>query len=570
MSSTDIFGGFTPRKNQLKAVSALSDNQQIVQMDTGEGKTLVIAMAAAKAALAGRRVYVVTVSDYLAKRDFTLFRKQFSQMGILAALNNAPEAHRVQIIYTSVQQLLFDYTANEFKPEEMAFDLDFAILDEIDYVLLDSANTRFSVSMGDGCAFRDTRALEAVWQFSLSLPRGSYSFNPYKKEIELTDIAYNLLEASFGVSPEDARYRDFVSYCHTALLAQLCYRNGIEYLIEPDGVLSLLNPYNGRASRNSVYDYELDYCLRRKENIRFPGSADVYVNSMSAPMLFRKFKTVVGVSGTAGQARAELGVLLGSGLRIVKPYSRSQRLEKKKHFRTQQHKLEFILSFIRQHGNGYAYLVICEHEPEAEAVYNALALSLNRDITLLTNAETDSEQHIIDNAGRMGHVLVSTHLVGRGTDIVSENLAVLITHKSYDIRGDRQAIGRTGRNGSPGIALLLTSDEDTPHHRCFGSERAVSLLEDTLFENAKAELLEWLRQLCAEADDPVFESLVRQEFVYHWLDFRRSLSGRLLYGISGSGINLIYNACQRLRQEMKELQQDVLHRAAAIIMRAFL
>jgi preprotein translocase subunit SecA len=567
----DAFAGFVPRKTQMKAAYALAVKHQIVNMDTGEGKSLVAAIAAATVAMRGRRVYIVTVNNYLAKRDFELFSGQLTELGINATLNSEDgdkvSTHAGQVIFTSVQNLLFDYTANEFKADGLKLDLDFAILDEIDYVLLDSANTRFSVSMGDGCGKQDTAALSAVWAFILSLPETSYTFNLHKKEMDLGDEAYALLESAFGLSPDNERYRDIVSYCHTALLALHCYRNGVDYLVEPDGVLGVLNPYNGRNSRNSYFHHELDYFLRLKERIRFSSMASSYTNTMSAPTLFRKFRTVTGLSGTAKQASHELRTLMGSGTKVVLPFRRSRRRERHKHFRTQSEKTSFMIDFIRRHGNRYAYLVICEHELEARKVFEGLDRALNREITLLTNDQLENEQEIIDNAGRMGRVLVSTHLVGRGTDIVSDSLAVLVTHHGADVRADRQAAGRTGRNGLPGAALLLTSDEDTPRHHHLEAQRSLSLCEDLLFENAKEEMLEWVQAVSQEADDAAFEKLLRQEFMFHWLDFRQSLSGRLLLCRADNATEYVHAACLRMREELRVLRQDILECVAGMILR---
>lgn len=557
MAYTQSKFGFTPRKRQIKASYALAHKHKLVHMDTGEGKTVTTALAALLAVKAGRRVYIVTVNDYLAKRDYEMFREFFKSQNIVSELNiidgDKQTIHAGDIIYTSVQNLLFDYVSNEFKSDGIHFDLDMAILDEIDYVLLDSANTRFSVSMGDGCIKQDTALLDAVWSFVQTIPDEDMEIELHKKRLTLNDKAYEIIEKAFNITPDDPQYKDVVSYCHTALVAKYCYINGMDYLVEPDSVLGVLNRYNGRSCRNSYFNHELDYFLRQKEKIRFASLAGSFTNSMSAPILFRKFKTVVGLSGTVKQAREELGVLVGGDVKIIRPSSRSRRIERRLRFKTKREKYIYIERFIKQHGSEYSYLIICEHECESNEVFEQLSTYLFTPVSLLTNQNIDSEQELIDCAGLPGNVLVSTHLVGRGTDIVTDakqGLCVFVTHKGVDIRADVQVRGRTGRNGGAGLAITLTSKEDKHYDAGLETQRAISLCEDIILENAKLSLMEW-----AEGFENADE--VKVACIPYWLDFRRSLTGRLMFCFNDGFPGAIYSACEIVKREVRVLICDI-------------
>lgn len=561
MDIIDIFStctllkfGFKPRKSQIKAAKLLAHKGSLVHMDTGEGKTVVAALAALLTAHDGRRVYVVTVNDYLAKRDFSLFSELFYGLGITVVLNTVNgdkrAVHAGSIIYTSVQSLLFDYVSNEFNTDGINFDLDMAILDEIDYVLLDSANTRFSASMGDGCVKQDTMLLDAVWHFCLTLSDDDFSVELHKKRVTLNDTAYQKIEEMFNITSEASQYCDVISYCYTALLARTCYLNGVDYIVEADGVLSILNRYNGRACRNSVFDHELDYFLRKKENIRFSCPAGSFANTMSAPVLFRKFKTVVGMSGTVKQAREELRVLVGSGTQTVRPSKRLKRIDRIVQVKTKKEKYSFIKEFINEHREEYAFLVICEHEREAYELFERL--NTDSSFNLLTNQYADNEQALLDEAGRAGNVLISTYMVGRGTDIVTDaklGLCAFITHKSSEKRSILQARGRAGRNGTRGCSFTLVSREDVQglSSSDFEAQRAFNLCEDVIFENAKLSLIEWAEK------NGVPESL----YVPYWLDFRRSLTGRLFVNHLGDLASAVYKACGMVRSELRELVWDI-------------
>ena len=550
--------GFAPRKSQVKAAYALAYKHKLIHMDTGEGKTVTTALAALMAANAGRHVYIVTVNDYLAKRDYEMFYELFTSQNIISTLNTTDGDKRVihtgNIIYTSVQNLLFDYVSNEFNTDGIRFNLDMAMLDEIDYVLLDSANTRFSVSMGDGCIKQNEMLLNAVWSFVQTISIDDMKIEVHKKRLTLNDEVYERIESAFNITPDNPQYKDVVSYCHTALLAKYCYIDGVDYLVEPDGALGVLNRYNGRSCRNSYFNHELDCFLRQKENIRFASLAGCHANSMSAPILFRKFNTVVGLSGTVKHARRELGALIGTGIKIIRPSSRSRRVDRHLRFKTKREKYIHIERFIKKYDDYYSYLVICEHECEANEVFERLFQSLSSPVKLLTNKHLDMEQELIDGVGTAGNVLVSTHLVGRGTDIVSDaecGLCVFITHKGVDIRADIQARGRTGRNGGVGLAFTLISDEDMYYDAGLETQRAISLCEDIILENAKADIFEW-----AGSFDNA--ELMKSTCVLFWLDFRHSLTGRLFNGFYGDFPSAIYNACEAVKQEMQILAFDIL------------
>jgi preprotein translocase subunit SecA len=546
--------GFIPRKSQIKAAKLLANKHSLVHMDTGEGKTVVAALAALIALEDRRRIYIVTVNDYLAKRDMDMFFRFFSKAGYVPALNtffgDKQSIHSSDLIYTSVQNLLFDFVSNEFNPDGIKFTLDMAILDEIDYTLLDSANTRYSVSMGDGCIKQDSMLLDAVWCFTDTLQQCDFTAEVPKKRLMLEDSSYEKIEIAFSVMPDNPHYKDVMFLCHTALLARYCYISGVDYLVERDGVLSIINLYNGRACRNSFFEYELDYFLRKKECIRFAGMAGGLHNTMSAPILFRKFKTVVGMSGTTKHAREELGMLLGTGTKTIPSARRKKRIDRQIRFKTRQEKYSFIKDFISEHRKKYAYLVITEHEREACELYEMLKFSYS--VNLLINQCSDDEQIFIDNAGNAGQILVSTNLIGRGTDIITDaeqGLCVFITHKGTDARVVIQARGRAGRNGNVGLTFTLHSDEDERSYygADFEAQRSISLCEDIIFENAKLSLVEW-------ADKHNIT-----DYAPFWLDFRNSLRGRIFVCCPDSINSMIEGACNKVREEMKVLVEDITH-----------
>lgn len=452
-----------------------------VEMKTGEGKTFAVALAAASLK---DTVHIATVNDYLAERDFNIMKPFFDFLNISCGVNlkdeDKKELYKKQIVYSSSVNLIFDYLRNELKPS-FEFPLKNAVLDEIDYILLDNANTKFSVSAGKyheiNTEYFETAEKLLDYLKGREIPRrdlvlkkepedADFVYSTYLNTLYITEKGLKKLEKLFAT--EDFIKTHFELY--RALLAVLqaynLYRKGRDYIVEENKVV-LINRQNGRKMPDTKLDPYLYTALEVKEKV--PVTLKHLFNySLSYQVFFKKYSMMTGTSGTLYDARLELEGIYNLPVVIIPEHFPSRRTEYSDlFFENKYRKYEFLLDYLK---NVKPYeqpaLIVTNNDGESEKVWEFLNKK-GIPCVLLNSFTADYEKKIIEEAGQEGRVTVSTNMVSRGTDIIVDKEAeaagglLLISLSRFpDKRIDNQVKGRTARQGVPGKSLFLISFDD--------------------------------------------------------------------------------------------------------------
>jgi len=468
-----------PYKEQLMCAYALYKGH-IAEMPTGEGKTLVAVMTAL---LLKDTVHIVTVNDYLAKRDYTLMKPVYDFFDVTVDYNcknkNKQNLYSNQVIYTSSSELIFDYLRNELKPV-FQFPLNNVIIDEIDFVLLDNALSKFSIATGkyeniNVENFKIAKEIMPMLKYKKVSKRSfiNYSeekgvhcvYSNYYGTAYFTDEGMNLIEKIFG---KNVFYKNINLY--KALLAtieaNLLFENGRDYIVK-DNKIILINRANGRKMIDSKLDSYLHTAIEIKESV--PVTLKNSLNySMSYQVFFKKYKNMVGMSGTIHSAYKEFEEMYKVPTIIIPSHNESKRIEYADLiFNTKKEKYEYLRYYIKCKWNKkQPILIVTGNDYESNKVYEMLK---NNDIkSNLLNSYTDSfEEEIINNAGKKGNITVSTNMVGRGTDIkiddeekTEKGLKLICLNRFLDKRIDEQVRGRTARHGEIGECVFCISLED--------------------------------------------------------------------------------------------------------------
>lgn len=475
--------GLSPYPCQLQAARELQRGR-LVEMATGEGKTLVIALAACHAA-AQAPVHVVTANDYLAERDSQrmapLYRAQNLQVAFLRPNQSRDErrqAYAADVVYATAHELGFDWLRDNLALR--AQDLvqprfGTAIIDEVDAVLLDEAQTPLIIA-----AHRpfDSRALRLACAVVSGLEPGThFTLDEKRKQVALTEAGQTELDRRLRPAGNGELYglanADLLHGAHAALQARALYRAGRDYLVQ-NGQLVLVDAETGRLLQGRRLAGGTHEALEVLEGIEV-GEQQKTLASITYPEFFKLYSKVCGLSGTLMTDRRELHELYG--LRVVRvPRNKpdQRRILPDAVFPSLAEKREHLLRQVRQaHQRGAPVLVGCGSVREAVHLGQFLQ-EQEIPVRVLSAIKPQDEVDIIAHAGEPGAVTVATHMAGRGTDIVlggpngerrdqvlaAGGLVVIGTSRSALRRVDDQLAGRCGRQGDPGEVQFLISLDD--------------------------------------------------------------------------------------------------------------
>lgn len=457
----------------------------ITEFNTGEGKTYSAAITALLLSLNKEQIHIVTTNDYLAQRDAENLSEIFNYFGLSIDFNNRiknkKELYSKNIIYSSSSELVFDYLKMILAGERENFNFSNVIIDEIDYVLLDNANSEFSVSTNIGeeikpdayiykkckhlfCSFIGKE--ESVSQNKQNEDDCDYIFNKTQRQYYLTDLGYEKLCNYFGAT-------DIINenlYIFNAFLgtieAFLFCKKGLNYTVKNKKIF-LLSESNGRIMENSRLENEVHSAIESKENVPFTNHNGLSY-SMSYQVFFSNYNNVTGMSGTAFTAREEFNKIFGIRTLKIAPHLKPKRIDYPDYLlKTNKEKIDFIIDHLVHYRkiSIQPILIIAETEKIAKKIFNK-ANSL-KNVALFLNSNKDDEQSIINNAGLKNAITISTNLLSRGTDIILEEilkntngLYVICTSHYMSMRIDRQIKGRAGRQGNKGETIYITSLED--------------------------------------------------------------------------------------------------------------
>ncbi|MGB4777173.1 accessory Sec system translocase SecA2 [Microbacterium sp.] len=473
--------GLAPFDEQLVACCALMTGHA-VEMDTGEGKTLAGALAAAGHALTGRRVHVLSVNDYLAQRDAEWMRPFFALLGLSVAwigqhtpTDERRRAYLCDVVYAPVSEIGFDVLRDRFavaEDERVSPAFDAAIVDEIDAVMIDEAMIPL-VLAGTSDHGADDLA-EATLLVEALVEGRDFTVDGDQATVTLTDAGLDGLEARLGgVDLYDGEHTAMLTRLNLALHARMLVRRDVDYLVTDDGI-KLINAARGRVAHRQRWPDGLHAAIEAKERLTVtpPG---VILDQLTIQDLLHAYRTLSGMSGTVLAVADDLMEFyeLPSGrVERHRPNVRVDELDRV--VLTSDERFAILVDEVRRrHDAGQPVLVGTQHVAESEAL--AVRLAEEGIEAHVLNAKNDAEEAaIVARAGEYAAVTISTQMSGRGTDIrlggadegdrarvvAAGGLAVIATGRYPSRRLDAQLRGRAGRQGDPGASLAVVSLDD--------------------------------------------------------------------------------------------------------------
>ncbi len=481
--------GLRPFDVQIMGAVALHRGM-VAEMKTGEGKTLVAVMPAYLNALEGKGVHIITVNDYLARRDSEWMRPIYELLGLtVGAIQSEmnPEKRReiynCDVTYGTNNEMGFDYLRDNlaYLPEQrVQRGHHYAIVDEVDSVLIDEARTPLIIS---GPAGTSSKLYKMFASYAKKLrPDVDFKIDEKTKNVTLTEEGIRRTEKLIGVNnlydPQNVEYN---FHMINALRALHLYKRDVDYLVRGDEVL-IVDEFTGRVLEGRRYSEGLHQAIEAKEGVKIKEETITYA-TITLQNYFLMYKKLAGMTGTAYTEREEFDQIYNMKVVVIptnRPVIRNDMNDLI--FRTEKEKFDAIVEdIVERHKKGQPVLVGTISIEKSEKLSQMLK---KRGIPheVLNAKHPEREAEIIANAGQKGAVTIATNMAGRGTDIkpgegVVElgGLYVLGTERHEARRIDNQLRGRTGRQGDPGETRFYLSTEDNLL-RIFGGDKMRSLM----------------------------------------------------------------------------------------------
>ena len=475
---------------------------KIAEMKTGEGKTLVATLPVYLNALTGKGVHVVTVNDYLAQRDSSTMGKIYEFLGLTVGCNlhglSHEEKQRVyncDITYGTNNEFGFDYLRDNmvlYKEQIVQRELHYAIIDEVDSILIDEARTPLIIS---GQAQKSTELYYAADRFASRLKEGEdYTIDHKTRSITLTEQGVAKAEQAFGI--DNLFSLDHVVLNHhitQALRARYIMRRDVDYVVQ-DGEVVIVDEFTGRLMAGRRYSDGLHQAIEAKEGLKVQ-SESMTLATITFQNYFRMYRKLAGMTGTAKTEEEEFKKIYGLDVVVVPTHRPMIRVDMPDVvFKTAKAKYRAVVEeIVRRHSNGQPVLVGTTSIENSELLSEMLK---KRGIPhKVLNAKHHAEEaEIVARAGQRGAVTIATNMAGRGTDImlgegVAElgGLHIIGTERHEARRIDNQLRGRSGRQGDPGSSQFFLSLEDELMIR-FGAANLMGMMERLGFdENSPIE-----------------------------------------------------------------------------------
>lgn len=454
----------------------------VIEMATGEGKTLAGAIAAAGYALAGRHVHVVTINDYLARRDAEWMGPLIEAMGLtvgwITAESSSEErraAYGCDVTYASVNEIGFDVLRDQLVTDVadlVSPNPDVALIDEADSVLVDEALVPLVLA---GTTHRETPRLEIIKLVGELEAGTDYDTDADSRNVHLTDVGARKVEKALGGIDlySEEHVGTTLTEVNVALHAHVLLQRDVHYIVRDDAV-HLINASRGRIAQLQRWPDGLQAAVEAKEGIETTETGEV-LDTITVQALINRYATVCGMTGTALAAGEQLRQFYKLGVSPIPPNKPNIREdEADRVYITAAAKNDALVEHIIEvHETGQPVLVGTRDVAESEELHERL---LRRGVpAVVLNAKNDAEEaQVIAEAGKFGVVTVSTQMAGRGTDIrlggsdeadhdrVAElgGLHVVGTGRHHTERLDNQLRGRAGRQGDPGSSVFFSSWED--------------------------------------------------------------------------------------------------------------
>jgi len=464
---------------------------RIAEMKTGEGKTLVATLPAYLNGLTGNGVHVITVNDYLAGRDTQWMGQVYNFLGlsvgtVLHGLTDAERkvAYNSDITYGTNNEFGFDYLRDNMKFDRDSLvqrQLSFAIVDEVDSILIDEARTPLIIS---GPAEKST---SLYYQVNGIIPRmvrdKDYTIDEKARAVVLTEEGVARAEHALKVDNlYDAKYIELLHHINQALKAHTLFRRDVDYIVK-NGEVIIVDEFTGRLMPGRRYSEGLHQALEAKENVKIENENQTLA-TVTFQNYFRMYDKLAGMTGTADTEAAEFKKIYDLDVAVIptnKPMVR--------------HDFPDVIYKTRREKFNAAIQEIIELNKKGQPVLvGTISIDVSEDLsrqlkkrgvkhTILNAKNHEKEAEIVSQAGQKGAVTISTNMAGRGTDIVLGEgvtelggLHILGTERHESRRIDNQLRGRSGRQGDPGSSRFYLALEDDLL-RIFGGERITGIME---------------------------------------------------------------------------------------------
>ncbi len=526
-------------------------NCQIAEMATGEGKTLVATLPSYLNSITERKVVLVTVNDYLAKRDAEWMRPIYENLGIKVSfitsgqdLNDRKEAYEADIIYATNNELGFDFLRNNMvvnTEDRVMNDYYFAIVDEVDSILIDEARTPLVIS---GPAENTAELYQRISKFIPKLneqifeedeageskvtKEGHFIIEEKSKQIELTDSGHDhieqLLKDSNMLQQDQSLYSSgnlrLLHYIQSSLRAHFLFKKDVDYMVQENQVV-LIDENTGRAMPGRRLADGLHQAIEQKENVPIQLESQTLA-SCTFQNFFRQYEKLSGMTGTASTEAEEFAEIYG--LNVVEIPTNEKMIRDDQNdqvYLTEKEKYKAVVKEIEAYKEKGNPVLVGTASLESSEMLSGLLKQINIDHQVLNAKNHAKEAQIISQAGMPGVVTIATNMAGRGTDIVlggnweaeyerleneaegkkkelKENwealnkkvldaggLHVIGTERNESRRMDNQLRGRSGRQGDPGSSRFYISLEDSLM-RIFASDQFKNIMQRIGLEDGEA------------------------------------------------------------------------------------
>ncbi|HHW5869741.1 TPA: preprotein translocase subunit SecA [Staphylococcus aureus] len=479
----------TPYKVQIMGGIAIHKGD-IAEMRTGEGKTLTATMPTYLNALAGRGVHVITVNEYLSSVQSEEMAELYNFLGLTVGLNlnsktteEKREAYAQDITYSTNNELGFDYLRDNmvnYSEDRVMRPLHFAIIDEVDSILIDEARTPLIIS---GEAEKSTSLYTQANVFAKMLKQDEdYKYDEKTKAVHLTEQGADKAECMFKVENlYDVQNVDVISHINTALRAHVTLQRDVDYMVV-DGEVLIVDQFTGRTMPGRRFSEGLHQAIEAKEGVQIQNESKTMA-SITFQNYFRMYNKLAGMTGTAKTEEEEFRNIYNMTVTQIPTNKPVQRNDKSDLiYISQKGKFDAVVEdVVEKHKAGQPVLLGTVAVETSEYISNLLKKrGIRHDVLNAKNHEREAE--IVAGAGQKGAVTIATNMAGRGTDIklgegVEElgGLAVIGTERHESRRIDDQLRGRSGRQGDKGDSRFYLSLQDELMIR-FGSERLQKMM----------------------------------------------------------------------------------------------
>ncbi|MEC1178860.1 preprotein translocase subunit SecA [Metasolibacillus meyeri] len=481
--------GMYPFRVQIMGAAALNDGN-IAEMKTGEGKTLTSTLAVYLNALTGKGVHVVTVNEYLASRDATEMGELFAWLGLTVGLNlnslskdEKREAYAADITYSTNNELGFDYLRDNmvlYKEERVQRPLNFAVIDEVDSILIDEARTPLIIS---GQAGKTAQLYVQSNAFVRMLKaEDDYNYDESTKGVTLTENGIEKAERAFGIDNLfDLTHVRLNHAINQSLKAHVSMHLDVDYVVQ-EGEVVIVDGFTGRLMKGRRYSDGLHQAIEAKEGLEIQNES-MTMATITFQNYFRMYQKLSGMTGTAKTEEEEFRNIYNMDVIAIptnKPIARDDRPDLV--YASMKGKFEAVARDIAERHRAGQPVLVGTVAIETSEIISTLLTKHKIPHNVLNAKNHEREAEIIADAGKKGAVTIATNMAGRGTDIkpgegVLElgGLAVIGTERHESRRIDNQLRGRAGRQGNPGVTQFYLSLEDDLMRR-FGSDNMKSMM----------------------------------------------------------------------------------------------